>query len=44
VIGSWRQKANNVTGTAIDCGHLLQEELPDAMAAELLPYLMAGKA
>jgi haloacetate dehalogenase len=44
VMGSWRQKANNVTGAAIDCGHLLQEELPDAMAAELLPFLRAGTA
>jgi haloacetate dehalogenase len=43
LIGSWRQKANNVHGASIDCGHLLQEELPDAMAAELLPFLLAGR-
>ncbi len=43
VMASWRQKANKIKGTAIDCGHLLQEELPDAMAAELLPFLKAGK-
>jgi haloacetate dehalogenase len=39
LIGSWRKKATDVTGRAIDCGHLLQEELPDAMSAELLPFL-----
>jgi haloacetate dehalogenase len=43
VIGSWRKKASDVRGAAIDCGHLLQEELPDAMAAELLPFLRAGR-
>jgi haloacetate dehalogenase len=43
VIGSWKTKAIDVKGGSIDCGHLLQEELPDAMAAELLPFLKAGK-
>jgi haloacetate dehalogenase len=42
LIGSWRKKANDVRGAAIDCGHLLQEELPDAMTAELLPFLRAA--
>jgi haloacetate dehalogenase len=44
LIGSWHQKANDVRGASIDCGHLLQEELPDAMAAELLPFLLQARA
>jgi haloacetate dehalogenase len=44
VLGSWRKKAGSVKGCAIDCGHLLQEELPDAMCAELLPFLRQNSA
>jgi haloacetate dehalogenase len=40
VQGSWQAKAGGtVHGQAIDCGHLLQEELPEAMYAALLPFL-----
>ena len=35
----WRRWANNVEGQAVDCGHFLPEENPDATLAALLPFL-----
>lgn len=35
----WRRWATNVEGQAIDCGHFLPEENPDATLAALLPFL-----
>lgn len=34
----WQQKALNVTGRALDCGHNLQEERPDQVTAELSAF------
>ena len=40
VLATWREKASGpVSGKALDCGHLLQEEAPEALLAELLPFL-----
>jgi haloacetate dehalogenase len=39
VAETWREKADRVTGHALPCGHLLQEEAPDAVLAHLLPFL-----
>jgi haloacetate dehalogenase len=40
VTATWREKAAGpVDGKALDCGHLIQEEAPDALLAELLPFL-----
>jgi haloacetate dehalogenase len=39
VLETWREKAVNVSGRGLDCGHTLQEELPDQTAAELLNFL-----
>lgn len=39
VLATWREKAVDVRGRALDCGHGLQEELPEATAAELLAFL-----
>ena len=41
VLETWREKAVTVSGRALDCGHTLQEELPDQTAAELLSVLRA---
>ncbi|PKU22380.1 alpha/beta fold hydrolase [Telmatospirillum siberiense] len=42
VLATWREKASGpVQGKALPCGHLLQEEAPDALLAELLPFLQA---
>src|SRR5258707_283963 len=39
VLKTWREKAADVRGKALDCGHLLQEEAPEQTAAELLAFL-----
>ena len=39
---TWREKAASpdlVTGAGLPCGHLLQEEQPEALLAHLLPFL-----
>jgi haloacetate dehalogenase len=35
----WRNWCSDVRGEAIDCGHFLAEEAPDATLAALLPFL-----
>ncbi|HVB89010.1 MAG TPA: alpha/beta hydrolase [Beijerinckiaceae bacterium] len=39
VLETWREKALDVRGCALDCGHTLQEEAPDELLAELLAFL-----
>lgn len=41
VLATWREKASDVRGRALDCGHTLQEEAPDEVLAELLEFLAA---
>jgi haloacetate dehalogenase len=41
VLATWRDKANHVEGRALDCGHTLQEELPDETFAELEHFFLA---
>lgn len=41
VLALWREKAANVTGKALPCGHFLPEEEPEAVAAELLGFFNA---
>jgi haloacetate dehalogenase len=36
----WQEWATQVEGGAIDCGHLLAEEAPDATLSQLLPFLL----
>jgi haloacetate dehalogenase len=38
VLSIWRQWADDVRGSALDCGHSLQEEAPDETYAELLSF------
>jgi haloacetate dehalogenase len=42
VLATWREKAIDVSGKALDCGHTLQEEAPEAVLAEILPFLAEG--
>lgn len=42
VLETWREKAGSVAGKALECGHSPQEEVPEALLAELLPFLDAG--
>jgi haloacetate dehalogenase len=39
VLATWREKARDVRGRALDCGHCLQEERPEETLAELLAFL-----
>ncbi|MFC3127539.1 alpha/beta fold hydrolase [Pseudoroseomonas globiformis] len=39
VLATWRDKATDVRGRALDCGHTLQEEAPEAVLAELEAFL-----
>lgn len=39
VLETWREKALDVRGHALDCGHTLQEELPDETLEALLAFL-----
>ncbi len=36
----WRDWATQVEGTTIDCGHLMAEEAPDEVLAQVLPFLL----
>jgi haloacetate dehalogenase len=36
----WRKVADRVEGEALDCGHYLPEEAPDALLARALPFLL----
>jgi len=42
VISTWQEKAINVEGTALPCGHAPHEEIPEQMLAAVLPFLSAG--
>ena len=39
VLATWREKALDVRGRALDCGHSPQEEAPDETLRELLAFL-----
>ncbi|WP_336488991.1 alpha/beta hydrolase [Methylobacterium nigriterrae] len=39
VLETWREKADVVEGCALPCGHLVQEEAPAAVLAQLVPFL-----
>ncbi len=43
VLATWREKALDVQGHTIACGHALQEEAPDATTEALLPFLSDTK-
>ena len=38
VLATWREKAVKVDGRVFDCGHVLQEELPEETAAALIAF------
>jgi haloacetate dehalogenase len=41
VLAAWRERASNVSGIALPCGHFLPEELPAQTLAELQSFLRA---
>ena len=38
MLATWRERAVDVQGRGLDCGHFLPEEKPDDVAAELLAF------
>ena len=42
VPATWREKAVDIQGRALDCGHTLQEEAPEQTAGALLEFLREG--
>ncbi len=41
VLATWEEKADNVTGHALPCGHFIPEEAPEALLADLQAFLSA---
>jgi len=39
VLATWRDKASDVRGRPLPCGHFIPEEAPEALLAELEPFL-----
>lgn len=39
ILEFWRERAEDVQGIALDCGHFLPEEAPERTAAELIGFL-----
>ena len=42
LLQAWRRYARSVTGAALRSGHYLAEEAPDAVLAQLIPFLTDG--
>jgi haloacetate dehalogenase len=38
VLSLWRERAHQVTGQALPCGHYIAEELPERVIAEAVPF------
>ncbi len=43
VAETWREKAGDVRGNSLACGHFIPEEAPDELLSELLPFLQGEK-
>jgi haloacetate dehalogenase len=43
VVACWREKAQNVSGHPLACGHFIPEEAPEELLADLLPFLGGGR-
>ena len=44
ILTTWRERATDVRGKALGCGHFLAEERPDEVVAELLAFLAECEA
>ncbi|CAN5134434.1 alpha/beta hydrolase [soil metagenome] len=43
-LSEWHRVARNVQGRALACGHYIAEEAPDALLAEVIPFLAQDSA
>jgi haloacetate dehalogenase len=39
VLATWREKAHDVRGQALPCGHFIPEEAPEELVTELRQFL-----
>ena len=44
ILSVWRERAHDVQGKPLDCGHFIPEERPEELVAELLPFLSEHEA
>jgi haloacetate dehalogenase len=42
-LGEWRRVARDVSGRALECGHYIPEEAPDALLAEMFDFFEAAE-
>ena len=43
VVDTWKEKADNVIGKSLPCGHFIPEEAPDELLTEIVPFLTNQK-
>ena len=43
VVDTWKEKADNVVGKSLPCGHFIPEEAPDELLSEIVPFLINQK-
>jgi haloacetate dehalogenase len=43
VVDTWKEKADNVIGKSLPCGHFIPEEAPDELLSEIVPFLINQK-
>jgi haloacetate dehalogenase len=43
VLATWREKATDVRGNSLSCGHFIPEEAPHELLRELVPFLGQGR-
>ncbi|MBT6411445.1 MAG: alpha/beta hydrolase [Betaproteobacteria bacterium] len=43
VVDTWKEKADNVMGKSLPCGHFIPEEAPDELLSEIVPFLINRK-
>jgi haloacetate dehalogenase len=39
ILTTWRERASDVRGKPLNCGHFLPEEVPEETATEILAFL-----
>lgn len=43
VVDTWKEKADNVIGKSLPCGHFIPEEAPNELLSEIVPFLINQK-
>ncbi len=40
VVDTWKEKADNVIGKSLPCGHFIPEEAPEELLEEVVPFFL----